>query len=157
MLNAPAGLSSDSDRWTRTWDGAPARVRTASCSLCEAALWGVVLPRRVNMLIRRSLPVDGRLRLSYWHELGHLQVLPRVAAAALMTWGSARRVRRSLMLSIPGLNALWELLAESYVVWKVRGESLRIYRRAWNPFLIPFLDWHGRALCVHVCPDCWTR
>ena len=140
MLNTPAALKSDPVRWTRTWYGAPARVRAASSSLCEAALWGVALPHPslVNMLIRRGLPADDRLRLSYWHELGHLQALPLVAVAALMTWASARRVRRSLVLSILGLNALWELLAEGYVVWKVRGEYLLIYRRTWNPFLIPF-------------------
>ncbi len=78
------------------------------------------------MVIRRGLPADDRLRLSYWHELGHLQVLPLVAVAALMTRASARHARRSLMLSILGLNALLELLAESYLVWKVRGEYLRM-------------------------------
>jgi hypothetical protein len=118
-------------------------------------LWGVALPHPslVNVVIRRGLPVGDRLRLSYWHELGHLQALPLVAVAALIKRASARRGRRSLMLSILGLNALWELLAESYVVWKVRGEYLRIYRRTWNPFLIPF--WAGMgALSVSLL---WKR
>lgn len=142
MSRSAADLgSTDLPRRTRTWYGAPAHLRAEPGGLCEAGLWGVALPHPsvVNWFIRHGLPADARLRLAYWHELGHLQALPIVVAAALLTTRSARqRGWRYRALAFLGLNGLWEWLAESYVVLKTGRDYLRIYRQTPNVFLIPF-------------------
>jgi len=128
-------------RWTRTWYGAPAEVRTEPNGLCEAGLWGVIVPHPsvVNGFIRHGLPTDARQRLSYWHELGHLQALPVVALVALLTSRAfLHRGWRYRVLVILSLNGLWEWLAEAYVMRKVGHDYRRIYRQTPNPFLIPF-------------------
>lgn len=139
--------AADLPRRTRTWYGAPAHLRAEPGGLCEAGLWGLALPHPlvVNLFIRRGLPADARLRLSYWHELGHLQALPMVASAALLTSRSrTRRGWRHCVLAVLGLNGLWKLLAETYVVLKTRQDYLRIYRETSNPFPIPF--WIGMTI-----------
>jgi hypothetical protein len=113
---------------TRTWYGAPARVRVGPGGLSDAALWDLALPHPslVNMVIRHGLAQSDRFHLSYWHELGHLQAIPLVTAAALtrLLVGGARSLRTVLEL-----NALWELLAGGYVVAKTRGGYFRAYGR----------------------------
>lgn len=142
-------------RRTRTWYGVPAQVRADPGGLCGAGLWGVMLPHPsvVNWFIRHGLPAEARLRLSYWHELGHLQALPMVAIATILTARSTLRHGWGYrVLVILGLNGLWEWLAETYVVLKVGHDYLRIYRRTPNLFLIPFwVSMSALSVMIFLC------
>ncbi len=113
-------------------------------------------PPLVNLFIRRGLPVEERRRLSYWHEFGHLQTLPLALLHGLwLAWPGSVRVRswRERLTRLAALllahEALWELLSESYVVWKVGPTAYRrIYRSHPNPWLRGF--WVGMALLALV-------
>ncbi len=107
-------------------------------------------PPLVNRLIRRGLPREDRLRLSYLHELGHLQTLPLALAHAVWLWhGRSRRPRPWVGRLIPLAAALvaheaaWELASETYVVTKSAQGYRRLYRNYPNPLFFAF--WIGMA------------
>lgn len=125
-------------RWVRAWYGLPGEI------VIEGDTWHLVKvgplplphPPLVNRVIRRGLPAEARLRLSYWHELGHLQTLPVALAHAVCLWrrgfgrpatGRLRLLRASLAFLTH--EALWELAAEGYVVTRAGRDYSRLYRR----------------------------
>jgi len=130
----------------RTWYGLPVEI------LVEGDYWhkvrvGVISlphPPLVNLLVRRGLPRAARERLSYWHELGHVQVLPLALAHAVWLW--RRRGRREQSRSWAGRVAhlagaviahevAWELAAEGYVAARTWPEYGQLYRKHPKPFL----------------------
>ena len=128
-------------RLVRTWYGVDGEV------VIEGELWHWVRlgrvpiphPPLINLLIRRGLPQETKRQLSYWHEVGHMQTLPLALLHAVLL---ARGRRFPLWLRVPlallGHEALWELAAESYVVWRAGLNYQRLYRQYPNPFLLPF-------------------
>ncbi|MFQ5343885.1 MAG: hypothetical protein ACE5F6_20265, partial [Anaerolineae bacterium] len=96
-------------------------------------------PPLINLLIRRGLPRRAKRQLSYWHEVGHMQTLPvAILHAVALTRGRRRPRWRHALLALLGHEALWELAAESYVVWKAGPDYQRLYRQNHNRFLAPF-------------------
>ncbi len=131
----------DQPRLVRTWYGVTGEV------VIEGELWHWVRlgrvpiphPPLVNLLIRRGLPRDARRQLSYWHEIGHMQTLPlALIHALLLSRGRRRPLWLHLPLALLGHEALWELAAESYVVWRAGPDYRRLYWQHHNPFLLPF-------------------
>ena len=85
----------------------------------------------VNLLVRHGLPLEAERELSVQHEGGHLQVLPLALLATVVLVLRAWRTRsirwRVLPLLWAGHHALWEMLAESYVMWSRRMRYKRLY------------------------------
>ncbi len=145
-------------RRVRAWYGLPGEI------VIEGDHWHMVKvgpvplphPPLVNRFIRRGLPPEARLRLSYQHELGHLQTLPLALAHALWVWcnrwGPRRRSSLSsrllrLATALVGHEAAWELVSESYVMSRSGREYRRLYREHPNPLLTVFwISMAGLAL-----------
>lgn len=131
----------DQPRLVRTWFGLSGEV------VIEGELWHWVRlgrlpiphPPLINLLIRRGLPRRAKRQLSYWHEVGHMQTLPvAILHAVALTRGRRRPRWRHGLLALLGHEALWELAAESYVVWRAGPDYRRLYRQHHNSFLLPF-------------------
>jgi len=120
-------------------------------------------PPLINLLIRRGLPPEARLRLSYWHEMGHLQALPLALAQAVWMWrcqsGSRpRSLWRRLIRLTAGLiahEAAWELAAESYAMAKAGREYRRLYHEHPNPLLALFWGGLGGLALLGTIFLCW--
>jgi hypothetical protein len=140
-------------RRVRAWYGLPSEIVIDGDSWHLVKVGSVPLPHPplVNRLIRRGLPPETRLRLSCWHELGHLQTLPLALAQALWSWR-----RRPALQHMPFLSravwlaaalicheAAWELAAEGYVATRTGVGYRRLYRKHPNPLLGAF--WAGMA------------
>ncbi len=125
-----------------SWYSLPAEI------VVENNLWHLVRvagiplhhPPVVNLILRRGLPEDARLRLSFLHEFGHLQTLPFaiVHASILLITGRWRgrgflEVLTALMATALAHEAVWELASETYVVARAGQDYHRIYRRNPNP------------------------
>ena len=140
-------------RRVRAWYGLPGEIVIEGDSWHLVKVGPVPLPHPplVNRFIRRSLPSDARLHLSYLHELGHLQTLPLALAHAVWLWrhrwGPRRRSLPSRLLrlatAVVGHEAAWELVSESYVMSRSGLEYRRLYREHPNPLLALF--WGGMA------------
>ena len=80
-------------------------------------------PQLVNMLLRVGLSKEDSVHLQILHELGHLQTLPLIvlisAVPFLYSWPA--------LTSLGGLFILWEILSESYVIFREGRNYLRIY------------------------------
>jgi len=80
-------------------------------------------PQLVNMLLRMRLPEEDSLHLQILHELGHLQSLPLmvpiIAVPFLLSW--------PVIPALAGLFILWEVLSESYVIYREGRNYWRIY------------------------------
>ena len=140
-------------RRVRSWYGLPGEI------VIEGQDWHLVKvgplplphPPVINRFIRRGLPREDRLRLSYWHELGHLQMLPLALAHALWLWRRRPGLNGMFLLSRLGWfttalishEAAWELASETYVLAKSGREYRRLYRKHPNAFLGAF--WGGMA------------
>jgi hypothetical protein len=140
-------------RHVRSWYGLPGEI------VIEGDHWHLVKvgplplphPPLINLLIRRGLPRQDRLQLSYWHELGHLQALPLALAYAI--WLGRHRSKSQprllglrlvrLAAALVAHEAAWELAAESYVMVKAGRAYPRLYREHPNPLLALF--WGGMA------------
>ena len=80
-------------------------------------------PQLVNMILRIGLSKKDSVHLQILHELGHLQTLPLIVlAGATMYWFSS-----PLFTSLAVLFVLWEVLSESYVIFREGRNYLRIY------------------------------
>lgn len=140
-------------RRVRAWYGLPGEI------VIEGDHWHLVKvgpvplphPPLVNRFIRRGLPPEARLRLSYWHELGHLQTLPLALGHAVWLWRrlpgphrqtSASRLAR-LASALIAHEAAWELASETYVLAESGKEYRRLYRAHSNRLLAVF--WGGMA------------
>lgn len=137
-------------RRVRAWYGLPGTIAIEHAHWHLVTVGPVPLPHPplVNLLLRRTLPPEERLRLSFWHELGHLQALPfALAHAAWLLRNGPRRPAlrwRRLAVGLLAHEAAWELAAESYVLAKVGRGYRRAYREHPNPLLAPF--WVGMAV-----------
>jgi hypothetical protein len=123
----------------RAWYGLPGEI------VIEGDDWHLVKvgplplphPPLINRFIRRGLPPETRLRLSYWHELGHLQTLPIALAHALWLWRRRPRPKQKSLLSrlawftaaLVTHEAAWELASETYVLAKTGREYRRLYQK----------------------------
>lgn len=137
-----------------SWFGVNAVVRGAGSTECDLVVEGreFLHPSLVNLFIRRGLTADARLLLGAWHEFGHLQALPFAALFALTLLAAIVRnphnLMRKIVAALIGIQAMWELASESYVVARV---GAREYRHAYakpNPNLVLF--WIGGALAAIV-------
>lgn len=136
----------------RTWYGAEGEVELHGPFWHLVGLWGLDLPHPplVNLLVRRGLPLAVKRELSFKHEAGHLQTLP---VALLMTgillvraWRSDSVTWRNLPLLWAGHHAMWEMLAEGYVMWTDRDRYKRQYGGKRHPGLLVF--WLTTAILV---------
>lgn len=136
----------------RSWYGLPGEIEV------ENTLWHLVKigdvplghPPLVNLILRRGLPRAERLRLSYLHEFGHFQTLPIALAHGLWIAWAGGRQRRSVMGWLSWLmafavayEAIWELVAESYVMAADAVAYRATYRRTPNRLLPVF--WLGMS------------
>jgi hypothetical protein len=144
-------------RRVRAWYGLPGEIVIEGDSWHLVKVGPVPLPHPplINWLIRRGLPQEARLRLSYWHELGHLQTLPIALAHAAWLWRRRSSPQRCAAVSpvlwfaaaLVSHEAVWELAAESYVTTKSGKEYRRLYREHPNPLLTVFwISMAGLAL-----------
>ncbi len=141
-------------RVLHSWYGLPGEIVVEHDHWHLVRVGAVALPHPplVNLFIRRGLPKEERRRLSYWHEFGHLQTLPLALLHGLWLLRPGRPGTPSLRERLARLAALllaheamWELLSEGYVVWKVGPSTYRgIYRAYPNPWLRGF--WVGMAV-----------
>ncbi len=136
----------------RTWYGAVGQVELHGPFWHLVGLWGLDVPHPplVNLLVRLGLPLEAKRELSFKHEAGHLQTLP---VALLMTalllvraWRSRSITWRSLPLLWAGHHAMWEMLAEGYVMWSNRDRYRRLYGD--KPHLGLMLFWLLTAILV---------
>lgn len=135
-------------RRVRAWYGLPGEIVIEGDSWHLVKVGPVPLPHPplVNRLIRRGLPPEARLRLSYCHELGHLQTLPLALAHGFWLWRSRPRPRsRSLASRLGQLSAAlaiheaaWEVASETYVLARSGRDYRRLYRKHPNPLLAVF-------------------
>ena len=107
-------------------------------------------PPMVNLILRRGLARDDRLRLSYLHELGHFQTLPFALLHLILMLRSALGRRYSLSGWLAWLTALvlanvavWELASEAYVAVQDDKAYFATYRKTRNPLLPAF--WLGMS------------
>lgn len=129
----------------RSWYGLTGEIEV------ENALWhlvkvgGVPLnhPPVVNLILRRGLPREDRLRLSYLHENGHFQTLPLAIAHALLLVWAGHGKRRTLLGWLIWLAALtvaheavWEIASECYAIAHDGAAYHETYRKTPNP-LVP--------------------
>ncbi|MCB0191532.1 MAG: hypothetical protein KDJ65_06265 [Anaerolineae bacterium] len=83
-------------RQVKAWYGLTGEI------VVENELWhlvkvgGVPLnhPPVINLILRRKLPRQAKLRLSYLHEFGHFQTLPLALAYLLLLFWAGRRPQR---------------------------------------------------------------
>ncbi|HSD50415.1 MAG TPA: hypothetical protein VLG48_03325 [Candidatus Methylomirabilis sp.] len=142
----------NSSRQVRAWYGLPGEI------IVDGHHWHLIKvgrlplphPPLINRLIRRGLPQEDQLRLSYWHELGHLQTLPLALAHAVWLWRGGRRQPRPWVGRVIGLaaalvahEAIWELASETYVVTKSSQRYWQLHRKHPNPLRPAF--WIGMA------------
>lgn len=136
----------------RTWYGATGRIELQGRFWHLAGLGGVEIPHPpvVNLLIRQGLPVEAQRELSFRHELGHLQVLPLAVLAAFALLAQAKQAGRLTWSQGVWLwaehHALWEMMAESYVMWRLGGRYKRLYGGRLHGGLLIF--WLGTAALV---------
>ncbi|GEM_PF-1529218 len=137
-------------RRVRAWYGLPAEI------VIEGDYWHWVKvgsvpvphPPLINLIVRRGLPREERLALSYRHEFGHVQTLPFALlhmTALWFLWAKSRfgaswpRAAR-LLAAFVVHEATWELMAEGYVALRTGRRYLRIHRRK-RAFLAPAVVW----------------
>lgn len=144
----------ESTHHVRSWYGLPAEIAVENDLWHLVKVGGVALPHPpvINLLLRRGQPRRERLYLSFLHEFGHLQTLPVAVGHALWLvlkgrfwgrgfWGTVRAV----VMAVVAHEAVWELVSESYVLTKARGEYGRIYRKHPN-FIGQFVFWMGMGM-----------
>jgi len=131
----------------RSWYGLPGEIEV------ENELWHLVKigdvplghPPLVNLILRRGLPREDRLRLSFLHEFGHFQTLPIALAHGLWVAWAGGRQRRSVRRWLIWLTAfavaheaVWELAAETYVMAADGAAYRETYRKTRNRLLPMF-------------------
>lgn len=129
----------------RSWYGMTGEIEV------ENELWHLVKignialhhPPLVNLMLRRGLPRNDRLRLSYLHEFGHFQTLPLTLVHMLIVVWAARTKRHSLRGWLGWLAGLavahegvWEMLSEGYVLAQDPAAYRLVYHSSPN-FMLP--------------------
>lgn len=138
-------------RKVRSWHGLTGEIGVGN------RLWHLVKvgyvplphPPLVNLVLRKGLPLEEHLQLSFLHEFGHLQTFPLVIlhAGFLIVFGYWRShglgaFLRRVIAGAVAHEAVWELSSEAYAKAKAGPEYRRIYREYPNPFG-QFLFWGG--------------
>jgi len=126
-----------------SWYGLPAEIAVENGLWHLVRVGGIALghPPLVNLILRRGLPEQARLELSFLHEYGHLQTLPIAAGHLLLLvlFGRWQRLGwREALARITSATiahqAVWELASETYVLQTSRSRYQRIYRAYPNPW-----------------------
>lgn len=136
----------------RTWYGATGRVELHDPFWHLAGLRGLDIPHPplVNLLIRKGLQRAAKRELSFLHELGHLEMLPfallSTAVLLVRAWQTGQLRWRRLPWLWAGHHALWEMLAENYVMWRSGLRYKALYAGRLHSGL--FLFWLGTAALV---------
>ena len=126
----------------RSWYGLPGEIEVENELWHLVQVGGVSLnhPPVVNLILRRGLPREDRLRLSYLHEYGHFQTLPlAVAHALLLLWAGHRQQHTFLgwLIWLAALavaqEAVWELASEGYAIAHDGAAYQETYRKTPNP------------------------
>lgn len=131
----------------RTWYGARGRVELHGPFWHLAGVWGIDIPHPplVNLLIRQGLPTAAKRELSLYHEFGHLEMLPFALLATMALLVHSWRKGQLRWSRIPWLwarhHALWEMLAEGYVRWRLGPRYKALYAGRLHPGLLFF--WLG--------------
>ncbi len=136
----PASPKSTADRPARsvcTWYGLRAEIEVENEFWHLVRVGRVSLPHPpvVNLILRRGLPPEDRLRLSFLHEFGHLQTLPvALAHAALLLLAGRWRGRgirgtlAALGMALVAHETAWELFSETYAAASAGPDYRRAYR-----------------------------
>lgn len=128
----------------RTWYGARGQVELQGPFWHLAGLWGIDVPHPplVNLIVRHGLPLEAKRRPSFDHEVGHLQMLPAAMLASIVILAQAWRTDGLRWRDLPrlwaGHHALWEMLAEAYVMRRHRERYRHLYRHGPHPGLASF-------------------
>jgi len=140
----------------RSWYGLPAEVGVGRVWHWVKA-GGVPLPHPglVDLHLRQGIPRRERERLTYWHELGHLETLPLALLHGLALWLVGRRRRGAswwaqMVVGLLTWLAGWELFAEFYTMARAGPEYARLYRKAHPPMPMALFFWVGMGLLAVV-------
>ncbi len=140
-------------RVVRAWYGLRAEIEVENEHWHLVRVGGVTLnhPPIVNLILRRGLRREARLRLSFLHEFGHLQTLPVALAHAALLLVIRQRRRRGSRGALATLSAAvvahasaCELTSELYVAVRAGCDYRRIYRAHPNR-IGQVLFWGGLA------------
>jgi hypothetical protein len=113
----------------RLWYGLRGEIEVENELWHLVKVGGVLLnhPPVVNPILRRGLPCEDRLRLSYLHEYGHFQTLPLAVAHALLLLWAGHRQQRTFLGWLVRLTALAVTAMGSLGIglsaWLLRGGS----------------------------------
>lgn len=137
------------DFYVRSWYGLPAEISVGRIWHWVKA-GGVTLlhPGVVDAHLRQGIPRKERERLTYWHEMGHLETLPLAVLHGLALWLTGRRRRDTpgplrLFIGLLTWLAGWELFAEFYTMGRAGQDYARMYRKARPPLPMALLFWLG--------------
>lgn len=81
-------------------------------------------PQLVNLVLRRGLKKDDSAQLQILHELGHVQTLP----AIIIYGGLLYYFSVSLLWIVVSVFLLWEIMSETYVIFREGRNYVAIYR-----------------------------
>ena len=121
-----------------TWYGLPYRIRYGEWCDLEVAGLPMPHPSLVNDVIRRGLDQETRRKLVISHERGHLETLPFVVPYLVALFVLRHRSIGARIMGLVGLQALWELLTESYVVVSNPKTYRESYQGSHNPWALLF-------------------
>ncbi len=121
----------------RTWYGLPAEIVIGEDLWHRVSTGGLAYPHPglVNQHLRQGLPRQERKRLTYWHELGHLETFPLTILHGLLIWRTWRERQDTpwylrLIIGLLALMAGWEATAELYTMVRAGPDYARLYRHA---------------------------
>ena len=135
----------------RSWYGLPAEIAVGRVwHWVKAGPVPLPHPGLVDLHLRQGLPRRERERLTYWHELGHLETLPPAVLHGAALWTAGRRRRTPgwarLLVGLLAWLAGWELFAEFYTMARAGPEYTRLYRKAHPPLPTALFFWVGMWL-----------
>ncbi len=113
----------------RAWYGLPAEIAVGELWR-QVSVGGLPLPHLglVDIHLRQGIPHRERKRLTYWHELGHLETVPLALPHALVMWLTGRRrcdTSWTLRLLIGTLAWLAGTQPPRSVLWRVNDPTMR--------------------------------
>ena len=134
---SPRSTTERPGRSVRAWYGLTAEIEVENEFWHRVRVGQVSLPHPpvVNLILRRGLPREDRLRLSFRHEFGHLQTLPVALAHAALLLLAGRWRGRGIRGTLAALGmawvaheTAWELFSEAYVALIAPADYRRTYR-----------------------------
>ena len=151
MNESAAAIRGEQPFMVRAWYGLPAEIRVGRLwHWIRAGRLPLPHPGVVDLHLRQGIPRRERDRLTYWHELGHLETLPLALLHALALWLAGRRREDTpcplrLLIGIVIWLAGWELAAEGYTMGRAGQDYARLYRNARPPLPMAALFWGGMS------------